>query len=65
MTYPKYILFFLVIIMRNFSTINTESNTTFDIEVQVGIKLSEFVPNVALVNATVSRLWLLQRKKLE
>lgn len=55
---------YLFLYTCNVFTNSTTSNTTFDIEVQVGIKLSKFVLNVALVNATVSRLWLLQEKEV-
>lgn len=58
--YTRFVLYGCV----NASINNTTNKHTFDIEVQVGIKLSKFVPNVTLVNATVSWLWLLQRKEL-
>lgn len=39
---------------------NNGDSLTFDVEVQVGVQFSEFVLNVALVHASIGRLWLLQ-----
>lgn len=46
---------------KHFTLLKNNTNTlTFDVEVQVGVQFPEFVLNVALVHASIGRLWLLQ-----